>query len=91
MMFSVVSIAVLRINALLESPILDHTVELQLLNSVMKTSGVCGVLTALEAADATKAKSTILNDAAQHISAIDNLIFLDSKINNQVTPLLYQW
>lgn len=61
----------------------DHTVELQLLDKVAKQSGLCDVLTTLQTADPTKTKATMLRHAADHISAIANLNFLDSKINNQ--------
>ena len=60
--------------------------ELQLLNSVAQTSGLCGVLTALEAADSTKKKTTMLDNASQHISALQNLNFVQDTVNNQVCP-----
>lgn len=65
----------------------DHTVELQLLDKVAKTSGLCEVLTALAAAVPAKTKAVMLDKAATDVSAISNLNFLDSKINNQVRPL----
>ncbi|KAI0341934.1 hypothetical protein BDW22DRAFT_1429451 [Trametopsis cervina] len=61
----------------------DHTLELQLLNSVFIQSGVCRILTAMTAADSGQSKATLLGPAATHISALANLNFLDSTVNNK--------
>lgn len=63
----------------------DHAVELQLLDWVAQESGLCDVLVALVVADPTLKKATLLNSAAQHISGLTNLNFLDASVNNQAS------
>lgn len=63
----------------------DHTIELQLLDRMAQQSGLCNVLTALVAADPSSKKATLLGPAAEHISSLDNLNFLDASVNNQAS------
>lgn len=63
---------------------LDHLVELQLLDSVAQRSGICGILTALVAADPTQNKAKLLDRVSADISALKNLNFLEDVVNNRV-------
>ena len=63
---------------------LDHLVELQLLDSVAQRSGICGIMTALVAADSTQSKVKLLAKASTDISALKNLNFLEATVNNRV-------
>ena len=62
----------------------DHLVELQLLDSVAQRSGICAIMTALVAADATQSKAKLLAKASTDISALKNLNFLEATANNRV-------
>ncbi|KAI0338981.1 hypothetical protein BDW22DRAFT_1348121 [Trametopsis cervina] len=61
----------------------DHTVEIQLLDTVAKKSGLCALITALTAADPKSKKADLLAPASVTISALANLNFLDKTVNNK--------
>ena len=62
----------------------EHLVEIQLLDSVAQRSGICAIMTALVAADATQSKAKLLAKASTDISALKNLNFLEATVNNRV-------
>ncbi|KAI0091056.1 hypothetical protein BDY19DRAFT_679542 [Irpex rosettiformis] len=62
----------------------DHLVEIQLLDRVAKASGLCEMITQMIKADPdNQKKADILNKASQDISALGNLNFLASTVNNR--------
>jgi hypothetical protein len=68
---------------------IDHLIELQLLDSVAQKSGLCNVVVALAAADPSKSKAVLLGPASGHISALQNLNFLEASVNNRVSDLIH--
>lgn len=55
-----------------------------MLDTVTKNSKFCEVLVAMVAYPAAGTKATIVQEVAQHISDLDNLNYLESKVNGKV-------
>ena len=84
--FSVVSKSLLCfIRLLAHSCLSDHTIEIQILDSVAQKSGLCTVISTLLKADPTLQRTGLLSQASVDISAAANLNFLDGTVNNRVS------
>lgn len=55
-----------------------------MLDTVTKNSKFCDVVAAMVAYPAAGTKATIVQEVAQHVSDLDNLNYLESKVNGKV-------
>jgi prepilin-type processing-associated H-X9-DG protein len=65
----------------------DHTVEIQFLDGVLKKNGVCDILKAMAKVDTSKTVSSQLGGMASVVNGKGNLLFLDGGVNNRVSSL----